>query len=127
MSFTYDTSNNIGKVRAIVGDTTQSSAILSDEQITVFLNLTSSDLFATAAMALRSMAASKAVLAKLKVAGNYTEDTRAIATQLRELAKDLDEASKSIPADAQVELILNDFQFNNIIWNKTLRGEPLDP
>lgn len=126
MSFTYNTATSIGKVRAIVGDVTESSAVLSDEQIQVYLDLQSGDIFMSAAMALRAMAASKAVVAKLKVAGNYTEDTRQIARLLLDTAKELEEAAKSVPADAQSEIILTDFNYNNIIQNKTLRGEPLD-
>lgn len=126
MSFTFNTSNNIGKVRAIIGDVTESTAVLTDEQIQVYLDLQSNDLFMTAAMALRAMAASKAVVAKLKVAGNYSEDTRSIARLLLDTAKELESSAMMTPADAQSEIILNDFNYNNIIQNKILRGEPLD-
>ena len=126
MSFTYNTATNIGKVRAIVGDVTEATAVLSDEQIQVYLDLQSNDLFMSAAMALRAMAASKAIIAKMKSAGNYSEDTRSIASGLLSIAKDLEAAAINTPAEAQVEIILNDFNYNNIIRNKVLRGEPLD-
>lgn len=126
MSFTYNTSTNIGKVRAIIGDVTSSTALLSDEQIQVFLDLKSNDIFMTAAMALRSMAASKAIVAKMKSAGNYSEDTRQITSLLLSTAKDLEAAAIAVPADAQAEIIVDDFSLNNIIRNKVLRGEPLD-
>lgn len=126
MSFTYDTSNNIGKVRAITGDVTQSSAVLSDEQITVFLNLLSSDILKTSAMCMRTIAASKALIAKYKAAGNYSEDTRQMAKDLLAVANDLDEAANAMPADAQAEIIVNDFSFRNILQNRVMRGESLD-
>jgi hypothetical protein len=126
MSFTFSTSNNIGKVRAIIGDTVEADGLLSDEEINVFLSLTSNDLLSAAAMALRRMAASKALLAKIVSAGNYSENTTDIGKQLLAVAKDLDEAARMIPADAQAEIVLTDFNYNNIIRNKVLRGEPID-
>lgn len=123
MSFTFNTSNNIGKVRAMVGDVTESTSVLSDEQITVFLDIQSNDLFKSAAMALRAMSANKAILAKYRRAGNYTEDTRNIAKGLLDLAKDYEEQSNLVPADAQAEIIYTDFNFNEILINKIVRGE----
>ena len=68
MSFTYVLGNNIGKVRNLIGDTVSASAILTDEEITAFLSLRSSDLYQTAATCLYRMAASKALEAKKKKA-----------------------------------------------------------
>lgn len=126
MSFTFNTSDNIGKVRAVIGDTVQADAILSDEEINVFLSLQSNDILMTSAMALRRIASTKALLAKYIQAGNYTENTTEMPKILLQVAKELGEASKAIPADAQAEIILNDFNYNTIIRNRVLRGESLD-
>jgi hypothetical protein len=42
------------------------------------------------------------------------------------VAKELEEAAKAIPADAQAEVVLNDFNYNSILRNRVLRGENLE-
>lgn len=126
MTFTFDTTGLVGKVRAITGDVNSSSAVLTDEQINVFLGINSNDILLSAAMALRTMASSKALVAKYRSAGNYTEDTRNIAKDLLAVAEILEDRAINTPADAQSEIIYTDFDYNQLIRNKTLRGEPLD-
>lgn len=123
MSFTFNTSNNIGKVRALIGDTTEASALLTDEEVTVFIDLRSNSLFEAASLALRSMAARKAIVAKLRKAGDYTEDSRSISKALLDLATTYDQLAQDDPAFADVEIIYNDFNYNHIVRNKALRGE----
>lgn len=89
MSFTYTLSTNIGKVRLWIGDTNSSAAVMSDEEINSMLSQNSNDIRATAAACLYAIAASKARLAKMKRAGDYSEDTRTIAKELRDTAKDI--------------------------------------
>ena len=126
MSFTYNLSTAVGQVRLLIGDTDSTTAIFSDEELTALLSMQSGDLFMTAALALRRIAANKALLAKAVSAGNYSEDTRDMPKILMQLAKDLEAAAVNIPADAQVEIIVNDFNYNNILRNRALRGETLD-
>lgn len=121
--YSYDITTNLGKVRALIGDTNSASVLLADAKINAFLALKSNDLFATAALALYAIAASKALLAKKKSAGNYSEDLSAIAREYRETAKTYDEMSRNTPAEAQAEVILTDFNYNDILINKALRGE----
>lgn len=123
MSFTYDSSNNIGKVRFLVGDTEQTGALFTDEEITNILSFNSNDIYATAADFLLRLAASKSLLAKKKSAGGYSEDLSAIAKECRATAKVYQEKSLAIPAEAQAEQILTDFNYNQILRNKSLRGE----
>ena len=123
MSFTYDTSNNIGKVRFLVGDTVDSGHLFEDGEITDILSLNSIDIYATAADFLMRLAASKSLLAKKKSAGGYSEDLSVIARECRETAKVYLERSSDIPAEAQAEMILTDFNYNQILRNKSLRRE----
>ena len=73
--------------------------------------------------ALMSMSANQAILEKLKAAGDYKEDTRGIAKNVKALAESYQQKSNSIPADAQAEIIYNDFNYREIERNKALRGE----
>jgi len=123
MSFSFDTATNIGKVRALCRDTDASSYVLSDEEINVFLSLEENCLYSSAALALESIAADKAKLSKSISAGDYKEDTTKIADQLLKTAEKFRERANSIPAEAQVEEILTDFNYNDILTNKALRGE----
>jgi len=121
--FTFDTGTNLGKVRVLINDADSSSYALSDTKINALLALKSNDLFSTAALALYAMAASKALLAKRKVAGNYSEDLTAIAKECRETAKIYDDMAKNVPAEAVAEQFFTDFSYRELLVNKTLRSE----
>lgn len=123
MAFTYDTSTSLGKVRNMIGDATDTGHILEDADINSFITIADSDLYRAAALCLYRIAASKALLAKKKTAGNYSEDLTAIAKEVREAAKIYDDMSKSVPAEAQAEVFYTDFNYNEILKNKALRNE----
>lgn len=126
MSFTFNLSDNIGKVRNLIGDDVEASALLSDESISALLSMTGQDVFATAALCCRRIATNKALIAKRRTAGNFSEDTTGIYKAYLDMAKEFEKASKDVPAEAQSEEILNDFQYNNVLQNRVLRGESLD-
>lgn len=126
MSFTFNLSDNIGKVRNLIGDDTEATALLTDEKISSFLSMTGNDIFATAALCCRRIATSKALVAKRRTAGNFSEDTTGIYKAYLDMAKEFEKASQETPAEAQTEEILNDFQYNNVLQNRILRGESLD-
>lgn len=126
MSFSFDTNSNVGKVRSLCGDTEEEGALLSDEQINVFLDLQSNDILKSAAMALRAMAAKIAVTEKSIKAGNYWEDNKGQSKALFDMADQLDEMANNTPYDAAVEIIYNQFNYNQIFRNKILRGESIE-
>lgn len=126
MAYTYDLSTNVGKVRNLINDTTESTALLSDEEISSILTLRSSDIYMSAALCLRKMAANKVLLAKMKAAGDYKEDLRAIYKGLIELAKIYEDMSITDPAEADQEVILTDHNYNQILQDRSLRGVSLD-
>lgn len=123
MSFTFDTTTNIGKVRTLINDTDSSSYILSDEEINVFLSLESNDIYRSAASALEAIIINKQLLAKLIQAGDYKEDTRNVIEKLGATAERYRQASISIPADAYAEVAVTDFNYREIEINKDLRNE----
>jgi len=123
MSFTFDTTTNIGKVRTLINDTIEASAVLSDEEINVFLGLESNDIYMSAASALESIIINKQLLSKLIAAGDYKEDNRNVADKLGKIAERYRQAAKSIPADAYAEVAVTDFNYSEIEINKALRNE----
>lgn len=123
MSFTFDTTTNIGKVRTLINDTSASSFVLSDEEINVFLSLESNDIYRSAASALESIIINQQLLSKLIAAGDYKEDNRNVAEKLGKIADRYRQASISIPADSFAEVAVTDFNYREIEVNKALRNE----
>lgn len=123
MSFTFVTTTNIGKVRTLINDTTEASAVLSDEEINVFLGLESNDIYRSAASALESIIINKQLLSKLIAAGDYKEDNRNVAEKLGKIADRYRKAANSIPADAYAEVAVTNFNYKEIEINKALRNE----
>lgn len=121
--FTLDASTNIGKVRYLVNDVVAASYVLSDTQINAFLSMHSNDLFLTAAQCMMAIASSRALLAKRKSAGNYTEDLTAIARECREAAALFKEQANEMPAEGVAEGFYTDFSYRQVLENKALRGE----
>jgi len=123
MAFTYDLTTNLGKVRNMIGDATDTGHILEDADINAFISMVNSDLYKAASLCLYRIAASQALLAKMKKAGDYQEDLRAIAKEVREVAKVYSDMSENTPAEAQAESFVNDFSYRDVLTRKDLRGE----
>jgi hypothetical protein len=121
--YSFDISTNLGKVRALIGDTDATSVLLTDAKINAFLTIKSNDLLAAASLALYAISANKAMLAKKKSAGNYSEDLSAIAKECRETAKVYDDMAKNVPAEAVSEQFYTDFAYRDLVINKILRNE----
>lgn len=123
MAFTYNLSNNIGKIRNLIGDVLEASALLTDEEITSFLSMQANDLYMTAALCLRRIAANKVLVARVRKSGDFMEDTRDIVKNMMSVAKTYEDMSKSAPAEADAETIYTDFNYQDIRFNRALRGE----
>lgn len=65
MAFTYDLSNSIGKVRLLIPDSQETTAVFSDEEITAFLALESSSVRRATALALETIASNEALTLKV--------------------------------------------------------------
>lgn len=123
MSYSYNLATNVGKVRLLIHDTSEDSALFSDEEINSVLSLNDSDIYASASDLLYSVIANKALLAKSIRAGDYSEDTTGVVKALTDLAKLYKEKSDSMPAEAQAENIVNDFSWQDVFIRNTLRGQ----
>jgi len=87
MTFTYDLGTNAGIVRLNIGDTDSNNPVFTDAEITAILNSAENDTNQATGRALLIIANEKSRLAKIKKAGNYSEDTTKIADSLRKDAQ----------------------------------------
>lgn len=137
-TYTYDLSNNVGKVRLYIDDHDFSltdplfppetrSVLFSDEELAAFLNATADVPEHAAALALRAMAANKALLVRVRRIGDTTVDYGSIRDDLLKLAQSYEDlADKSsggmdAPADGFAEVGWDDFSLRRIVTNSVLR------
>lgn len=95
MTFTYDLTTLIGKVRLIVGDTTAPS-VFTDEELQVFLTICSSSINLASAMALEAWAAKYTANADNERIGDYSYSQN-ITKKMMDLAAKLKENEEGIP------------------------------
>lgn len=133
-TFTYDITDNTGKLRLNIADidlTTTAGArstwtcLFTDEELGVFLDRASSDLNLASYYALMSVASNRAMLARKKVLGDYQEDLSKVADEVRKQALEYLNASKLDEGDPAVdwaEQAVSDFAYREILMNEDLRN-----
>jgi len=130
-TFTYDITGNVGIVRLNIADIDLTTTVgnrdlwtvlFTDEEIGVFLSRASSDTNLASAYALLAIASSRALLAKSKRLGDYSEDLSKIASELRAQAKAFMDAATNTPAADFAEQVLTDFSARDIITNYEARS-----
>jgi hypothetical protein len=89
MSFTFDPTTDIGKVRVIIGDKLQAGALFTDEEIQAMLDMEDGEIKLAAATLLDQVASSQALLQKKIKLGDIQTDGPAVAASIREQAKAL--------------------------------------
>ena len=90
MPFTFDPSTDLGKVRLIIGDTTEATAMFEDASIEAFLAMAEDgDVRLASAVALDTIASNQALLLKKVKVGDISTDGPAVAKALREHAQAL--------------------------------------
>jgi Arc/MetJ family transcription regulator len=104
MAFTYNpASDDIGRVRLIIGDKVEAEAMFSDEEIGAFLSMNEDSVKRGAAAALDSIASDQALVLKVVRTLDISTDGAAVARALREHAQRLrDEADASDAADGNL-------------------------
>lgn len=99
MSWTYDLSTDVGKIRALITDTNQNRPILSNEEIQTFLDLESGVLKRGAALALETIGTNETLVLKVIQVLDLRTDGAKVADSLLKRAErlreqaDKDEAS----------------------------------
>ncbi len=101
MAYTYDTTNNIGKVRLLIGDTDitpTTDAQFSDEEIQIFLDMASESILLASSYALEAWAATLTGSMKSEKIGDYsyTRDEAAVKTALAKKYKDEDSTAPAM-------------------------------
>jgi len=87
MTFTYDTDTARGKVRLLIGDTDSDSYDFEDAEVDVFLSQEGSNVYRSAALALRTLATSKVKLARrVRLSWNLEVDRGDMVKNLLALA-----------------------------------------
>ena len=129
-TFTYDITDNTGKLRLAISDidlTTTVGArsdwtvLFTDEELGVFLSQAASNIAQAAAYALRTMAASRALVAKLVRLGDYMEDMKIVSFYLSQMADKYEKQAQSEPSGLAAEVAQTDFTARDIIYNRELR------
>lgn len=128
MSFTYNLSTNIGRVRLLTRDVDSTNVIMTDEEITEMLNQFDQEPKFTAAQCILTWANNYALLAKIKKAGGYEEDLSKIADILRENAESMMNMMNT-PYDTVAEQTFGDplnpwngWQERDWLWRQRRRG-----
>ncbi len=120
MTITYDITTAVGKVRLAIGDTVLADNKFTDEELTYFLSVNSSNTNMAGAAALEAWAASYGQNAASENLGDYAY-TQKIIENLLKLAERLREYETSLPAGAAAEVANTDFAARDIIHNRYLR------
>ena len=89
MTFTYDPTTDLGRVRLLIPDTVSTDAYFEDAEITAFLSLNDGDVRLAAAQALDTLASSNALILKVITQNGVSTNGAAVATALRAQAAEL--------------------------------------
>lgn len=116
MSFTYDTSTDLGRVRLLITDRDASNQIFSDAEIEAFLAMEGDDVFLAAAAATETIARNEALVLKVIEVLDLKTDGAKVAAELRASARDLRSRSEQQGAFAIVEMI-----DSNTAWRERMR------
>ena len=131
MTVTYDVSDDTGKLRLAIadidtttttGDRNTWTILFTDEELAVFLSQASSNIWQAAAYALYSMAASRALVAKVRKLGDFSEDLTKVADALRAQAKAYMDKAQADPSGLAAEVAQTDFTYRDILYNYSLRN-----
>jgi hypothetical protein len=102
MTFSYDLTTNVGKVRLNIPDTAAADAIFTDEEIQAFLDQEMSNIFFASADACDVLATNQVYLLKVKTSGDLQVDGAQVSAELRARATALRERGKQVNGSSTV-------------------------
>ena len=122
MTFTYDLSTDIGKVRLLVPDRVTAEAIFSDEELTAMLTL-EGDVRSAAACALETIASDQVLVLKVMTLLDVsTSGDRVSAELLKRAAILRAQADGESSGFDWAEMVVNDFAAREHLYNEALRA-----
>jgi len=128
MTWTYDPTTDVGKVRFRISDTEESRPVLDDEDIEACLSMAGGSVRLAAAMALETIAINEIFCLKVvNLMGAVVTDAASAAKQLIALAKNLREealtnATATSPGFVSIEMA-DDFLQRREKYAKTVEEE----
>lgn len=127
MTYTYDITNNIGRVRRTIPDRVEADAIWTDEEIDSFLSDEGNNWRRATALALETMASDHLLVLKVIKVQNIETNTDRMASAMLRRAQALREQAKDAESDDGdawdiIEMVTNQTQYEQAIWNEHLRG-----
>lgn len=125
MTYTYDPTNSIGRMRLILSDKDGTNVFFEDEELQAFLSM-AGDVRRAAADAMDAMASNQAMVLKVIRTLNLSTDGAATARALREHAKTLrEQADVADAGDGGLfeiaEFAGDVFTQRARVWNESLR------
>ena len=129
MTWTYDTTTDVGKVRLRISDTQMTRPIFDDEDIAAFLEMAGGSLPLAAAMACETIALNELLCLKVvNLMGAVVTDAASAAKQYRSLAESLraehqSTATADSPGFVSIEMA-DDFLQRRERYAKSLEREP---
>ena len=129
MSFTYDVSTEIGKVRMLVGDKDETNILFHDEEVSAYLELNEDNVRRAAAGMLETIASNETMVLKVVRLLDISTDGASVARSLREHAAqlrieaDLADSAEDGGAFDYAELNLNAFTARERVLKQAQREE----
>ncbi|MBN1320154.1 MAG: hypothetical protein JXA87_04845 [Thermoleophilia bacterium] len=127
MVYTYDLATDVGKVRLLVPDTSATSYVFEDDEITAFLAL-ETDVRRAAALALETIASSQALTLKvIKILDLQTDGARTAEALLKRAATLRQQALEAEAGEEDggfevIEMVPNAFAYRDRLYKEMLRS-----
>jgi hypothetical protein len=125
MTFTFDPTTPLGKVRLLCTDSVAAYEIFSDADITAFMDLELNDVRNSAALALETIASSEVLVQKvirlLDISTNGAQESAALLERARMLRAQSANASAGVTSGIDIaEMNLDDFSYRERVVNEAL-------
>ena len=129
MTYTYQPTTAIGKVRMLIPDRVEANAVFSDEEIQAFLDMNDSNVRRAAAEALETIASDEAMTLKVISTLDLTTNGASTSAAILERAKILRQQAEEADAGEEgggfdyAEMATNAFTRRERVWKQALRDQ----
>lgn len=125
MTYTYDLSTNVGKVRLLIPDKVETDAFFTDEELTGMLSI-ENGIKRVAALCIETLASDSALVMQVIKVHQLQSDgasvARALLNRAALLRKQADDDDANDDASFDIaSFVLNDFTYRDTIYNEALR------